>query len=714
MQPKKNILLIAFDDAFAFWRYRTAFGAQLKTPNLDRICSVSTVFKSAYCQVPVCGPSRASAMSGLSPYETGVFDNYTDLFDVLRPEQVWSYRLKRDGYYCSTAGKIHHGYKPQPDRIHNVLYSHPSRKVHFGPAKNAAAVPFGGRMDGRGTTNRIEDRQYYDFRSSQDAIRFLKSYDSETPFYREVGLHNPHPPFRTPIRFKEMYDLDDFIQPEEWAEGFDLSEFTARYMVENMDLSDIDNWKKSVRNYFSGFSHADFHIGRIWKILQQSKYAKNTIVIFFSDHGYHMGDKGRFRKFTLWEEAARIPFIVYDPDQPAREIEEPVALVDMGPTVLDYAGCKPMRHSVGKSLRPVVEGATPQERSVPTFWYGSASVRKGAYRTTLYQNGSAEFYNVEKDMWLTKNLADKSPKFESAKQDLLKTCKEYGVHIIEKDVPTDKASPYYSIQKGAATPKNLGTSGTFTIGSMDSVNESPGYKKQFSALETNDTIKLANGVNELHYAADTNGGVTRFKVVGNSSDNKFIFKGGHNRFVLEIDTGPGNNLIRVSHDTLVLRTGSGNNIIEGGVGDSEVFAGSGNNTITATAGNNIVHGGDGNDIFYGGTGEDKITSGNGTNAFYSGAGKDTIAITGGVNHIYADQGETVLVFMRTELPQTVESFSSGLIDLSDWAIMGKATVTQQNDDVIISCRTEKITIKNASLKTVLDFVIGIELETSQS
>ena len=124
-----------------------------------------------------------------------------------------------------------------------------------------------------------------------------------------------------------------------------------------------------------------------------------------------------------------------------------------------------------------------------------------------------------------------------------------------------------------------------------------------------------------------------------------------------------------------------------------------------------MHGGAGNDEFRGGIGEDKVTSGSGSNTFYSGAGKDTIIITGGTNRIFADQGETVLVFMRTELPQTVECFLDGLIDLSDWAIMGKATAKQQNDDVVISCQTEKVTFKNADLKSVQKFIIGIELGT---
>ena len=111
MTNRKNIIFIGLDDAFSFWRFRDAFGARLQTPNLDRICARSTAFTSAYCQIAICGPSRASMMSGLSPYETGAFDNYTSVFDVLRPEQFWQHRIKQAGYYCSTAGKIHHMFK---------------------------------------------------------------------------------------------------------------------------------------------------------------------------------------------------------------------------------------------------------------------------------------------------------------------------------------------------------------------------------------------------------------------------------------------------------------------------------------------------------------------------------------------------------------------------------------------------------------------------
>ena len=103
-----------------------------------------------------------------------------------------------------------------------------------------------------------------------------------------------------------MYNLEEFIQPDDWNRGFDLEEFAGRYMPKNIDTAELDYWRKSIRNYFLAFSHVDFHIGRVWKAVQQSDHARNTVFALFSDHGYHMGDKGRFRKFTLWKEAASL------------------------------------------------------------------------------------------------------------------------------------------------------------------------------------------------------------------------------------------------------------------------------------------------------------------------------------------------------------------------------------------------------------------------
>ncbi|WP_158585564.1 sulfatase-like hydrolase/transferase [Pseudooceanicola sediminis] len=711
MADRRNVILIGMDDAFAFWRYRTAFGATLHTPNLDRICANSALFTSAYCQVPICGPSRASAMSGLSPYATGIFDNYTNIFDLLRPEQMWQYRLRQAGYHCATAGKIHHGYKPLPPAVHDTLYSHPAAQVYFGPKRDAPAIQYGGRMNGAGTTDTADDRAYYDYRSSQHAIRFLKSYDAAAPFYREVGFHHPHPPFRTPDRFKQMYPVEDFIQPADWAQGFDLNAFTATFMQENMDTAGaVEDWQKSVRNYFSAFSHVDSHIGRVWDALKASPHADDTVVVIFSDHGYHMGDKNRFRKFTLWEEATRVPLIVHDPRQPARVVDDPVALLDLGPTILDYAGARPMRHAVGTSLRPLVEGGRAPDRAVPTFWYGSASIRQGDLRVTLYQDGTSALYDVTHDPWLTTDLGPDHPHYAKMRSSLLATCRDYGLLIAAAgDPPHSGTADYISVHDGGPPLQSLPTNGVITVGSAPAGLSAPGHRKHFATLRENGTLDLADGIRELLFASDTNGGVTRFRIQCNDAGNRIFFAGGHNRFALDVVGGDGGDDITTSSDSLTAHLGRGENRVHAGVSDATIHGGEGQDTIHAIDGNNLIHGGSGNAVIFAGMGNDTIYSGGGVNMITTGPGQSRITLDAGQNTIDATQGITTLIFLRTGLPQLVRGFRTGVIDLSDWAVMGPVRIRQVQDDVVLTCGTESLRLATSRRDDIAPTVTGVVL-----
>jgi arylsulfatase A-like enzyme len=704
---RKNIVLVSIDDGFAFWRYRTAFGAELKTPNLDRICAESTLFTSAYCQVPICGPSRTSAMSGLSPYETGVFDNYTQVYDVLRPEQLWSFRLREAGYYCSTAGKVHHRYKPLPDEVHNVLYSHPAQEIHFGPRKGRPAIHYGGKLNGRGTTDPDDDRKYYDARSSRNAIRFFNTYKGEEPFYREVGFHHPHAPFRTPNRFKEMYDAAAFRQPEDWAKGFDVSEFTSRFMVENIDLMDLDTWQKTVRNYFSAYSHVDEMIGRVWDGLKKSRHAENTVFVLFSDHGYHMGDKNRLRKFTLWEEAANVPLIVHDPTQPARRADDPVALTDLGPTILDYAGCRPIKKAVGRSLRPVVNGETPPPRAIPTFWYGSPSIRTGPYRMTLYQDGSSEFYDVIKDPWLTRNLAHDSPDYAAARAALVKTCAAYGMSVITADAKPEGAAHFQSVMGSVPHVPAPGSKGALSIGTLPSEQAAPGYRKHFATTEPDSTVSLAPGVKELHFASDTNGGAKVFRARGNGEDNRFIFAGGHRRFDLEVHTGPGNNYVRTSHDSLIAHAGPGENHFVAGVTGSRFYGGPGRTRMEGSIEPDEFFGGPGDAHITTGFGNNKVVSGFGENLIETGEGENTVLLDGGSNTVIAQAGHIRIEIKRTGLPQAVSGFRKGVIDLTDWAVLGAPSVRQVGEDTIVECGGERVVFRNTQSDIVTQSLSGL-------
>lgn len=429
---RKNVLLVSFDDAVAYWRYKTAFGEPLRTPNLDRLCARATAFHAAYCQVPICAPSRASFMTGRTPHELGLFDRNADVFDAVAPQEIWSCRLKEAGYFCSSGGKVHHKYKPLRRPQQRVIYSdgrkHFEDDMHMAPG--VAKKKFGGHRGGWGTTDPKDDATYYDHQSAQSAIDFIQTYDGEAPFYREVGFYSPHGPHYTPARFKEIYDVAGFRQPEAWADGFDDHAFTTLHMPENPKLGDRGWWAQSVRNYFSSFSHGDFHLGRVLDALWASPHAEDTMIVILSDHGFHLGNRNRYRKATLWEQVASVPLIIHDPEHPtAREVHDPVALIDVGPTVLDFVGLPPIERCVGRSLRPQVGGASVPDRTVPTLRYANASIRKGGYRLIRYSDGSTQFFDLAEDYWQMHDLGRNHPDFDDVYRALVVCCRDYGLEL---------------------------------------------------------------------------------------------------------------------------------------------------------------------------------------------------------------------------------------------------------------------------------------------
>ena len=430
-QTRKNIVLISLDDCVAFWKYKSIFGEVLHTPNLDRICEQSTAFHAAYCQSPICGPSRSSFMTARSPQQTGIHTNRDKVFDVVRPKATWPFRLKKSGYWCSSGGKVHHGYKPLPHAVHHILYSD-ERKGFRIDRKLPEHIPqkaLGGHAGGLATTDPADDGYYHDAMASDSFSNFIRSYDGDAPFYREVGLYGPHGPFITPLRYKEMYKVRNFEKPDAWQAGFDERPYATKHMVMNFDVNE-ERWRRSVRNYFSAVTHVDHHLGKVWDTLKSSRFADNTIVILLSDHGMHLGERNRFRKTTLWEQVAAVPFIIHDPERPQpQEIHDPVALIDVGPTVMDYADLPGLQSCVGRSLRPMVEGARAPDRVVPTFHFGNVGIRKGKYRLIRYEDASTEFYDLEADWWQTTDLGQDHPDFAKTYAALEESALAYGLDV---------------------------------------------------------------------------------------------------------------------------------------------------------------------------------------------------------------------------------------------------------------------------------------------
>ena len=429
---RKNIIVFSFDDSIPFYKYKTVFNEPLILPNLDKFCKESTVFQSAYCQSPICGPSRASFMSARTPHQLGIFENRDDVFESISAKDMWSYQLKQNGYFCSSGGKVHHYYKPLPRRFHRVIYSDKQKyfRSDMNLPEDVVKIKYGGLRHGFGTPDENDDKIYYDHQSADSAIEFIENYDRGEPFYREIGFYTPHGPRYTPARFKDLYDFRNFKKPEEWSNGFDETPYAKLNYPPNIAERPDRWWKKSVRNYYSALSHGDFHFGRIMDALKASKHAENTIIVILSDHGFHLGNRDHFKKTTLWEQVASVPFIIYDPDQKSpQDVHDPVALIDVGPTVLDYAGLPALDGCVGHSLRPQVQGQTDPDRVVPTFHHNDVSVRKGDFRLVRYQDGTTEFYNLKDDYWQLRNLGSEHPKFAETYTALVACSQSYGLDI---------------------------------------------------------------------------------------------------------------------------------------------------------------------------------------------------------------------------------------------------------------------------------------------
>ncbi len=426
---QKNILLISFDDAVAFWKYKTAFGAALQTPNLDRICAASTAFQAAYCQAPICSPSRASFMSGLSPHQSGITGTCKEIFEKIPAQDMWPAYLKQNGYFCSSGGKVVHGYVPLPKDAHETLYSDAPKKFRVDwRVPPDISVEYGGFRGGKATTDPAHDVRFYDHQAASSAISFLQTYDGDAPFYREVGFYGPHGPWITPARFKEMYDETTIRKPQAWRAGFEDNAFMNELSPPNIKLQRTKNWRKSVRNYFSAFTHADHHLGRVWDALKASSHAQDTVVILVSDHGMHLGERSRFRKHTLFEQVLNVPVILHDPDASVPQVvSDPVGLIDVGQTVADYAGLPPLERSPGKSLRPYVEWAREPDRAIPSFYHGSASVRQGKYRFTRYEDGTETLHDLSRDWWQARALPKDDPAYPTMRKTFAKTCAEYGM-----------------------------------------------------------------------------------------------------------------------------------------------------------------------------------------------------------------------------------------------------------------------------------------------
>ena len=394
----------------------------VKTPNVDRLAKRGVRFDNAHCQFPLCGPSRASFMTGLYPDQNLVHRNGVYIREKVPNVMTISQMFRENGYFATRIGKIYHYNVPKHIGTsgHDDPYSwnytiNPrGRDVTEEPLiTTLKAGTFGATLSWLAAEG--GDGEQTDGIAATEAIRQIEAHAADkVPFYLAVGLYRPHTPYVAPKKYFAMHPIDKIELPTVPDDYYDTIPEPARKSVtrkkEHLELKD-DIRRQVLQSYYASISFADAQVGRILDALEVTGLEENTIVLFTSDHGYHMGEHGHYQKTTLFQNATHVPLVIAGPGVTARgkASNSPAEMVDFYPTLAELAGIKPPEHISGVSLVPVLKDpAASPRKSAFTQYANGYSIRDQRYRYTEWGDKGAdgtEFYDHESDPAEMTNLA---------------------------------------------------------------------------------------------------------------------------------------------------------------------------------------------------------------------------------------------------------------------------------------------------------------------
>ena len=439
---RPNVLFIAVDD-LRDWVGHLGGHPNSKTPNIDRLAKRGVSFTRAYCSAPLCNPSRISLLTGVAPYNSGVYGNGEKLRDKLPDAVTLMQYFRAAGYSVRGAGKIFHGTSAYDRDSWDAYFkpttsSRPRDKTDKDLPKSAWA-PWGS-LD-------CYDREMFDGKTADWVISELKK-PQKKPFFLAYGLTKPHLPWKVPKKYFDLHPLADVeLPPVKIGDLDDLPAFGKKLAREVYDPSgersfavkpDGDHanvtankqWRKAIQAYLATISFADAQIGRVLDALDLSGHANNTIVVLWGDHGWHLGEKEHWRKHALWDVSTRTPIIFSAPFKVARNLEgvakdkichRPVSLIDIYPTLIDLCGLPKRKGLDGQSLMPLLRNPEVKwERPVViTHGLNNHAVQMGNWRYIRYRDGGQELYDHERDPNEWTNLA-LTPKYSPQKTELAK------------------------------------------------------------------------------------------------------------------------------------------------------------------------------------------------------------------------------------------------------------------------------------------------------
>ncbi len=421
--PKQNVLFLAIDDMNDWIGCLNGHPGTI-TPNLDKFAKGSVNFTSAHCAAPMCNPARAALMTGRRPSSTGVYTNGQPYHGskVLDGVVTLNQHYKNNGYLTLGCGKIYHGTHgafADDKGWHDYGRPQDSFKLSGEPPLAGAAAQ--GHFDwGPLTTG---DESLHDYGTTEWIGKHLQTRRDQ-PMFLACGFTKPHLPWYVPQKYFDMHPLDKvelpIVKEDDLDDVPDIAKRIAKPQGDHARVTKANAWKKGVQAYLAAITYADAMIGRVLNALESGPNAGNTIVVLWSDHGWHLGEKSHWRKFTLWERATRNILMVRAPGVTKPSVcSRTVSMMDIYPTLMDLSGMKAPGIQEGESLMTWLKNPSAPKRTpaVTTYLRGNHAVRTDAWRYIRYNDGTDELYDRVKDPNEWTNLAGK-PEQAARKKEL--------------------------------------------------------------------------------------------------------------------------------------------------------------------------------------------------------------------------------------------------------------------------------------------------------
>ncbi|MGJ8656043.1 MAG: sulfatase [Akkermansiaceae bacterium] len=450
---KPNVLFIAVDD-LNDWIGCMGGNEQSITPNFDKLARQGMLFTNAHCVAPACNPSRTATMTGRSPHKTGVYSNAQNMRDQLPDEDTMPAYFMKHGYWAGGSGKMFHYFTDA--RSWDEYFPEKSTEMPLPYTLYPETRPLTLRRAGPWQYVETDwgplettDKDFGGDYSVSEWVGNQLSKEHEKPFFLACGIYRPHEPWFVPQKYFDKFPLEDIKLPPAYKKGDidDLPEAGQR-MANNRYFPHIvkeGQWERGIQGYLASINFADAMLGRVLESLENGPNKDNTIVVLWSDHGWHLGSKEHWQKYSAWRACTRIPLMMKVPAELSAKLpegiaaggvsDEPVSLISLFPTLTDLCGLPGKANVDGASLVPMLKDPTTMVDPVAITYLdkpGSVGVSGKDWRYIQYHDGSEELYDIVADPYEWDNLA----KQESA--EVKAKLEEFRKHVPAEFAPKPK------------------------------------------------------------------------------------------------------------------------------------------------------------------------------------------------------------------------------------------------------------------------------------